>query len=214
MKCIKIVGLVLAVCLAATADTRRRSSRCGCCSWAATGRRSCPITRAQTPLRGYFVRREVEKAAPGRFAFTLWTSYELLQYGDAESLQPFDVIVVGDTMGQSVMPRLVRGLTAFVEGGGGFLYCDNHKAFSFNTRELSFDEVLPIEVVPFRPYDEGSQPMCSEKPLAVRPAAPGHPVMRGLDWASAPPLRGAPATASSSPARRCWPARPAARTSG
>jgi len=150
-----------------------------------------PNYQGKTPLRGYFVRQEVEKAAPGRFEFTLWTSYEFLQYGDGESLRAFDCVVVGDVMGQSVVPRLVRGLTAYVEGGGELMYCDNHKAFSFSTRELSFDAVLPIEVVPFRPYGpEPSQPLIKE-PFAVKVAAPDHPVVRGLDVASAPRLKGA-----------------------
>ncbi len=104
----------------------------------------------------------------------------MLQYGEPASLGKFDVIVVGDIMGQSVLPRLVRALEDFVEHGGGFLYCDNHKAFSFNTKELSFAGVLPIEVVPFRPYDEPpGQPICGDKPLNISPAAPDHPVLRG-----------------------------------
>lgn len=94
-----------------------------------------PNYQGQRPLRGYFVRDEVNKAAPGRFDFTLWTSYELLQYGEPASLGKFDVIVAGDVMGQSVLPRLVRAMDDFVQRGGGFLYCDNHKAFSFNTKE-------------------------------------------------------------------------------
>ena len=67
-----------------------------------------PNYQGKTPLRGFFIRDEVNKAAPGRFDFTLWTSYELLQYGEPASLGKFDVIVVGDVMGQSVLPRLVR----------------------------------------------------------------------------------------------------------
>ena len=191
MRYIKIVGLVLAVWLAAMAEIQAAGQPLRVLFVGGDWKSQLPNYRGTTPLRGHFVKQEVDKAAPGRFAFTLWTSYEFLQYGDAESLRRFDVVVVGDTMGQSVMPRSGPRLTAFVAGGGGFLYCDNHKAFSFNTRELSFDEVLPIEVVPFRPYDDGSQPICSEKPLAVKPAAAGHPVMRGLDWAAAPPLRAA-----------------------
>src|SRR5687768_1090564 len=58
------------------------------------------------PLRGHFIRAALDAAAPGRFAVTLWTSYEFLQYGDRESLRPFDAIMVGDVMGQSVLPRL------------------------------------------------------------------------------------------------------------
>ena len=149
-----------------------------------------PNFQGKTPLRGFFVRQEVEKAAPGKFEFTLWTSYEFLQYGDSASLKQFDVVVCGDTMGQSVMPRLVKGLTDFVEGGGGFMYCDNHKAFSFNTKELSFDPVLPIEVVPFRPYGpEASQPTVGATEIRIADA--DHPIVRGLAWATAPKLGGA-----------------------
>ena len=150
-----------------------------------------PNFQGKTPLRGYFVRQEVEKAAPGQFEFTLWTSYELLQYGDAESLRPFDVIVCGDVMGESVVPRLAKGLTAFVDGGGGFWYGDNHKAFMFYTKELSFDAVMPIETVPFRAYGpEPSQPLIKEN-LKIKVVLADHPVVKGLDFAAAPELRGA-----------------------
>jgi uncharacterized membrane protein len=154
-----------------------------------------PNYRGAQPMRGHFVRRAVEQAAPGKFDFTLWTSYEFLQYGEGNSLRQFDVLVVGDTMGQSVVPRLVRAVTRFVEGGGGLWYCDNHKAFSFNTKALSFDAVLPIEVRPFRPYDPNASqpqvPSTKESPLRVRIAAADHPIVRGLDWSSAPALGGA-----------------------
>lgn len=150
-----------------------------------------PNYQGKRPLRGFFVRQQVERAAPGRLEFTLQTSYEFLQYGDAESLAKYDVIVVGDTMGQSVLPRLVRGITEFVEGGGGLWYCDNHKAFMFYTVARSFDEVLPIAVVPFRAYGPGpSQPRCKEGPVKVRVTARRHPIVRGLDFSSAPALRG------------------------
>jgi uncharacterized membrane protein len=150
-----------------------------------------PNFQGKTPLRGHFVKQEVEKAAPGRFEFTLWTSYEFLQYGDSETLKNFDVLVVGDVMGQSVLPRLVKGVTGFVEGGGGLWYCDNHKAFMFYEKERSFEAVLPIEILPFRAYGpEDNQPRCGEG--AVKPviAAADHPVVKGLDWASAPAIRG------------------------
>ena len=80
-----------------------------------------PNYQGKTPLRGHFIRRELEKAAPGRFELTLWTSYEFLQYGEDDSLRQFDVIVVGDIMGQSVLPRLVEAVRRYVEGGGKLL---------------------------------------------------------------------------------------------
>ncbi|HUT89637.1 MAG TPA: glutamine amidotransferase [Thermoguttaceae bacterium] len=148
--------------------------------------------QGKRPLRGHFVRQEVEKAAPGKFDFTLWTSYEFLQYGDRQALRAFDVIVAGDFKGEAILPRLMRGLADFVEGGGGFLYGDNHKAFTWTRLEQSLDEVLPIESVLFRPYDGGKgQPLCDESPLTITIAAAGHPAVRGLDWAGAPPLAGA-----------------------
>ncbi len=151
-----------------------------------------PNYQGKTPLRGHFVRREVDKAAPGQFEFTLWTNYEFQQYADFESLRRFDVVVVGDVMGQSLMPRTVEGLAAFVAAGGGFWYCDNHKAFSFNTLALSFDIVLPIHVLPFRPFGpEPNQPICNEKELKVKVKAPNHPIVKGLDWDKALALRAA-----------------------
>jgi uncharacterized membrane protein len=144
------------------------------------------------PLRGHFVRQEVEKAAPGKFDFTLWTTYEFLQYADRQTLRAFDVIVAGDFKGEAILPRLMRGLADFVEGGGGFLYGDNHKAFTWTRLEQSLDEILPIESVLFRPYDGGKgQPYCDESPLTITIAAADHPAVRGLDWAGAPPLAGA-----------------------
>jgi len=50
-----------------------------------------PNYQGNTPMRGFFVKQEVEKAAPGRFDFTLWTSYEFLQYADVETLRQWDV---------------------------------------------------------------------------------------------------------------------------
>jgi uncharacterized membrane protein len=144
----------------------------------------------KTPLRGHFVQSIVSAAAPGRFNFTFWTSYEFLQYGDEQSLAPYDVIVVGDVMGESVLPRLANGLATFVKQGGGLWYCDNHKAFSFVTRERSFDSVLPIEMIPFRPYDENGQQPMLPGPVSVV-AGDAHPILKGLDLTSAPPLRGA-----------------------
>ena len=116
------------------------------------------LDAADKPMRGHFIKREVDKVAPGRFDFTLWTSYEFLQYADAQSLGQFDVVVAGDVMGQSVMPRLVEAMSQFVRKGGGLWYCDNHKSFSFLTKERSLEDVLPLEVVPFRAYHESGQP--------------------------------------------------------
>jgi len=150
-----------------------------------------PNYQQERPLRGHFVKKVVDEAAPGRFTFTLWTSYEFLQYGDADSLKNYDVIVVGDTMGQSVLPRLVRAVGEYVAGGGGFWYCDNHKSFMFYELERSFDHVLPIKLVPFRAYGpEANQPRAAEGKIKVVPVAVDHPILEGLDVASAPPLRG------------------------
>ena len=64
-------------------------------------------------------------------------------------------------------------IDGFVENGGGFLYCDNHKAFSFNTKELSFDSVLPIDVEPFRPSDTAIESAAVQRQAADdRPSPP------------------------------------------
>jgi hypothetical protein len=82
-------------------------------------------------------------------------------------------------------------VSEFVEGGGGVWYGDNHKAFMFYTKDLSFDAVLPIEVLPFRAYGpEPSQPRTTEGPVKPQTAAADHPIVKGLDFASAPALRG------------------------
>ena len=142
--------------------------------------------------RGHFVEREVEKAAPGEFAFTQWTTYEFLQYAEPSSLRPYDVIVAGDFMAGAMMPRVVKAVEAFVADGGGFMYCDNHKAFMFSTREVSFENVLPIEMPPFRPYSpEGMVPYMDEKPLKITATQSDHAIMANLSWSNAPALNAA-----------------------
>ena len=147
--------------------------------------------KVSIPMRGYFVRTVVDKAAPGRFVFTLWTSYQFLQYGDAESLKQFDVIVCGGMQGESMLPRLVAGIKAFVKGGGGLMYADSYKNFSSYRRRWSFNAVLPIEQVPFQPYGPGhNQPVLSG-PIKLQVVRAQNPIMRGLNFATAPALLGA-----------------------
>ena len=148
--------------------------------------------KSDTPLRGHFVQQQVDRVAPGKFQFTLWTSYEFLQYGEAATLKNYDVIVIGDVMGQSVMPRLAEAVSAFVNGGGGLWYCDNHKAFTFPEMNRSFDEVLPVETVPFHAAEQSlRQPISFEKPLNVKPVTPDHPILKGLDFTGTEPLKAA-----------------------
>ena len=55
------------------------------------------------------------------------------------------------------------------------------------TVDRSFDDVLPIAVVPYRPYDDGgSQPMLAG-PISAQPAGDS-PITAGLDFTTAPPL--------------------------
>jgi len=71
--------------------------------------------KAQLPgLRGDFRPQRGREGGAGDFRFYALTTYEFLQYGDAESLRAFDVVAVGDLKGQSVVPRLMEGLTRFV----------------------------------------------------------------------------------------------------
>ncbi|NNM86968.1 MAG: hypothetical protein HKL95_00440, partial [Phycisphaerae bacterium] len=143
---------------------------------------------AVRPLRGFYVRERVEKLAPGKFHFTLWTSYEYLQYGDRQSLREFDVVVMEDVMGTSVVSRLVEGMRAFVADGGGVMFGDGYKAMTYDRLELSFNEIMPIDVVPFRPFGPtSSQPLVAGRiyPTIV---APADPVVKGIDFRHVPPM--------------------------
>ena len=149
------------------------------------------VVTTTRPLRGYFIRKLLHHVAPGRFALTLWTNYQFLQYGDAQSLKQFDVIVCGGLPGESIMPRLVTGIKAFVKGGGGLMYADSYKNFISYRRRWSFNAVLPIEQVPFQPYGPGhSQPFLSG-PIKLQVVQAQNPIMRGLNFATAPALLGA-----------------------
>ena len=91
-----LLAVLLAFAISASADAAEKKTRVLFVGgdWKA----QLPNFQGKIPLRGFFVRQEVEKAAPGKFDFTLWTSYEFLQYGETVSLKQFDVIVVGDIM--------------------------------------------------------------------------------------------------------------------
>ncbi|HYW80219.1 MAG TPA: hypothetical protein VE890_11610 [Thermoguttaceae bacterium] len=91
MKCIKIVGLALVVWLAAMTEIQAAQQPLRVLFVGGDWKSQLPNYQGTTPLRGHFVRQEVDKVAPGRFVFTLWTSYELLQYGDTQSLQRFEL---------------------------------------------------------------------------------------------------------------------------
>ena len=145
--------------------------------------------KVSIPMRGYFVRKVVDKFAPGRFKFTLWTSYQFLQYGDAESLKKFDVIVCGGMQGESMVPRLIAGVKAFVKGGGGLMYADSVKNFSSYRRKWSFNAVLPIVQMPFKPYGPGltGQPLLNG-PIKLQVVRAQNPIMRGLNFSTAPAL--------------------------
>ncbi len=156
-----------------------------------------PVDPKNPPLRGHFVRRQTQGAAAGELTFTLWTNYEFLQYADETSLRRFDVIVVGDLPGPSMTARVAKAVETFVDGGGGFLYCDNHKGFSFISREMSFDSVLPVHVDAFRPMgslgpdDAPSQLILQGKPIQLRVKQADHPILKGLNLDEAAPLKAA-----------------------
>jgi hypothetical protein len=147
---------------------------------------------AFVPLRGYFIKQQVNKVAPGKFSFTLWTTYRFLQYGDAQSLKRFDVIVEGDMQHESILPRLVRGVTAFVKGGGGIMFTDAYKPFFNYSKALSFHAVMPVKVGICPHYGGPNTDMqLLAAPVKIVPVSRENPIMRGLHFANAPTLTGA-----------------------
>lgn len=143
---------------------------------------------AVRPLRGFYVKQRVDQTAPGQFEFTLWTSYEFLQYGDRQSLREFDMVVMEDVMGTSMVPRVVEGMRDFVAGGGGVMFGDGFKAMMYDRIELSFDAIMPIDVVPFRPYGPSASQPVVRGHIHPQIVAPHHPVVRGLDFSHVPPM--------------------------
>lgn len=93
--------------------------------------------------RGRYIELKVEAAAPGRFAFTHIPNYIAQQYLDSDYLSQFDVLLIGDIM-VHLSNQFQTAVRDFVRGGGGLVYCANHKwGIGMKVKGQPFEEALP-----------------------------------------------------------------------
>ncbi|HPD16786.1 MAG TPA: hypothetical protein PLE19_17705 [Planctomycetota bacterium] len=137
--------------------------------------------------RGRYIEQKVEAIAPGRFAFTHIPNYIAQQYLDADYLSQFDVLLIGDLM-VHLSDQFQTAVRDFVRNGGGLIYCANHKwGIGMKVKGQPFEEALPTA------WPEANEWGEFENWVDVESFMPDllsrrHPIVRGLDWAAAPPL--------------------------
>lgn len=138
--------------------------------------------------RGRFIAQKVNEAAPGQFEFTQIPNYIAQEYIDADYLSHFDVVLLGDIMAHLPV-KFQTGLRDFVKNGGGVIYCANHKWGTgiFKLAGTPFEEALPTT---YPPVDEkgSAKGYLDNRNFKPAVADPNHPVTKGLDWQSCPPL--------------------------
>ena len=141
-------------------------------------------------FRGRFIAHEVEKAAPGKFGFTQMTNYEAQQYLDANYLSQFDVVLIGDIVGVSLMPRFYDGIQKFVENGGGLAWVASYKWQITQLKDTPLEAVLPatFPVSSLTGDWKISDSRIPDKDFVPQLADANQPIVAGLDWKSAPPL--------------------------
>ncbi len=138
-------------------------------------------------FRGRYIQQKVEAAAPGRFAFTHIPNYIAQQYLDADYLSQFDVLLIGDIM-VHLSDQFQTAVRDFVKNGGGLVYCANPKwGIGMKVKGQPFEEALPTAWPKANEWGE------FENWVDVESFAPDllsrrHAIVKGLDWASAPPL--------------------------
>ncbi|MCY3021597.1 MAG: hypothetical protein NTW87_21495 [Planctomycetota bacterium] len=137
--------------------------------------------------RGRYIIQEVEKAAPGRFEFTDVPNYIGQEYLSPDYLSQFDVVLLGDIMPH--FPIAWQGaVNEFVKNGGGLLYCANHKwSTGVKHRGEPFEDCQPST---WPSPDANGHIEANTGDVSFQPvvSAADHAVIKGLDWASAPPL--------------------------
>jgi len=144
-------------------------------------------------FRGRFIAREVERAAPGKFAFTDITNATAQQYGDEAYFKQFDVILVSDIVGFSLPTHFLSGLQNYVRGGGGFVYAASWKWETALLDNSPFEAVLPARFGVDSSKDDWKNLKTRLDAKDFKPvvSAPNHPVVQGLDWNAIPTLDGA-----------------------
>jgi uncharacterized membrane protein len=141
-------------------------------------------------FRGRHIQKKVEEAAPGKFEFTHVPNYIAQEYLDSDYLSQFDVLLIGDIM-VHLSDGFQTAVRDFVQHGGGLIYCANHKwGIGMKVKGQPFEEVLPA-VWPDRDEKGDYKGWLDNRNFEPVVAAPEHPIVRDLDWRSAPPLGGA-----------------------
>lgn len=138
-------------------------------------------------FRGRFIIQEVEKVAPGKFEFTEIPNYIGQEYLDPDYLSQFDVVLLGDIMSHFPL-AWQNAVNAYVKNGGGLIYCANHKwGTGAKHHGEPFEDSQPST---WPPLDENWNFSANTGDVNFQAivAAPDHPVVKGLDWAAAPPL--------------------------
>jgi len=137
--------------------------------------------------RARYIIQEVEKVAPGRFEFTDIPNYIGQEYINSDYLTQFDVLLLGD-----IMPHFPLAWQSaaykFVENGGGLIYCANHKwGTGVKHRGEPFEDCQPST---WPGPDASGHFEIQTGDVNFQPGAKSadHPAIKGLDWASAPPL--------------------------
>jgi len=141
-------------------------------------------------FRGAFIAGKVNEVAPGKFGFTDVPNYLAQQYFQADYLAQFDVLLIGDIM-VHLPEKFQTGVRDFVRNGGGLVYCANHKwGIGMKVKGQAFEEALPTVWPEANEWGEfqGWQDLRNFVPIILQPE---HPLIKGLDWRSAPPLGGA-----------------------
>jgi hypothetical protein len=141
--------------------------------------------------RGRFIEQKVNEAAPNKFHFTEMTNYVAQEYIDANYLSQFDVVLFGDLMGVSVPDHVWKDLHQYIRQGGGFVYCASYKWHTCLGKHCHLDSDLPVSLTP--PGSSGEDwtrwpYLLPESNFRAVPTSPQHPILQGLDWASAPKL--------------------------
>ena len=144
-------------------------------------------------FRGRFIAREVERAAPGKFAFTDITNASAQQYGDEAYFKQFDVILASDIVGWSLPPRFLDGLQNYLRGGGGFVYAASWKWETALLDNSPFEAVLPARfgVDSTKEDWKNLKTRLEIKDFKAVVSALNHPIVQGLHWDEMPTLDGA-----------------------
>lgn len=142
--------------------------------------------KGQKLLRGRWMAKVVNDAAPGQFEFTDVTNYTGQEYLDANYMSQFDVVLLGDVVGWSFNPRFQQSVEQYVKNGGGLIFCGSWKWHCDMVKGTPFEAVLPAEFPVSNVTDDWGTIDNGTGDKDFKPIANklDHPIMKGLDWNS------------------------------